>query len=291
MIVFWFIVFYAWHGLRGGASQTASDARTGLRTARGKARARTAKRFRTWDRSVRAKPRTSPVRVAWGTARAGYKAGAYGAAGTRAAGRGVRTAGRSWRTGWQAGTARGKERHAAYVKARTAKNQATTQGGWDAEPFPRAPIPTGPVRTDPTVQPVPADRTDETPGDAHEGGTPQHPDREQVATVTPIREDNEMSAPAGEVTGLDAAVHLYDEWINQLGDGPAELEALAAGMSSHGLSGDAVTAPTQASEHLDAARSAMESGKAALEQHLAAAEQLRALGGDEAEKTSFYTAS
>jgi len=99
-----------------------------------------------------------------------------------------------------------------------------------------------------------------------------------------------MTAPTGEVTGLAAAMHIYSEWIDKLGDGPAELETLAAGMRSHGISGDAVAAPAQAAEALDAARAHMETGRQALEQHVAAAEHLIALHGDEAQSTAFYTA-
>ncbi|MBO0885438.1 MAG: hypothetical protein J2P17_34905, partial [Mycobacterium sp.] len=107
MIVFWLLIFVAWEGLRGGARQTTSDARTGLRNARARAKARTAARFRMWDAAVRQRKPYSPVRIGWTSAKAGYRAGAYGIAATRATGRGLRTAHRSWRTGWAEGAQRG----------------------------------------------------------------------------------------------------------------------------------------------------------------------------------------
>jgi hypothetical protein len=111
----------------------------------------------------------------------------------------------------------------------------------------------------------------------------------QMATVTPIREGDSMSAPTGEAAGLDSGLAIYQEWIKQLEEGPAGLEKLSSGLGSHGLSGDPVDAPTRAAELITAAKAEMEAGHAALQEHLAAAERLRALNGDEADSTEFYT--
>jgi hypothetical protein len=130
----------------------------------------------------------------------------------------------------------------------------------------------------------------ETEAEAQAPGDGAESDRDQLATVTPIREEESMSAPAGEAVGLAPAIEIYERWIKELEDGPAGLEQLSAGLAGHGLSGDPVDCPSQASEHLSAAKAAMEQGLAALQQHQSAADTLRSLNGEEAESTSFYTA-
>lgn len=108
-----FSMCLAW-ALVGAARQVTADTRVGLASVRDQARTATAARV---ARTRRTYGWSSPARWA-------LEAGVAGVAVTRTSVRGVRRVSRAARTGWTAGWAEGKTRHAAYVARRAARTGA-----------------------------------------------------------------------------------------------------------------------------------------------------------------------
>jgi hypothetical protein len=183
-----------------------------------------------WDASVRKRKPYEPVRIAWGTAKAAYKTGAYGITATRATGRGIRTAHRSWRAGWAEGAQRGRERHAAYVAAREERRAAarTAVGSYAFPNFPekesddeRTHTPVAvPHETEPPYSCEPDD-SDPVPG----AGEPNPP-------VLPEGTPSMPASTGGEALNIDQARQVLKEIHTKAADFVTAVDTLSASLQA-----------------------------------------------------------